>query len=50
MLILFGGKNLRETYFKSEKTMHYYYQTTPTLGILGPLESWKLSFVVKFNA
>lgn len=50
VLILFAGKNLQEIYFKSEKTMHYYHQTTPTSGILGPLGSWKLSFVVKFNA
>lgn len=50
MLILFAGKNLQESYFKSEKTMYYYHQTTPTLDILGPLGSWKLNFVVKFNA
>ena len=24
MLILFAGKNLQETYFKSEKTMHFH--------------------------
>ena len=24
MLIIFAGKNLQETYFKSEKTMHFH--------------------------
>ena len=53
MLILFAGKICKKLTLKVRKPctfMHYYHQTTPTSGILGPLGSWKLSFVVKFNA